>query len=138
LQLDLVLGRTAAEHTGLQPEGQLHADRQLHQRLFVDFGECRRRLQGLRGQRRRRSAADLRQRRSGAVPCHGKSTFDLDAHGEVKVADQFKLYFDVLNVLDGKPTYDPNAGYGLYQFNAAWQDRLFMGRYLRVGAKVDF
>ena len=22
--------------------------------------------------------------------------------------------------------------------NAAWQDRLFMGRYMRVGAKVDF
>jgi iron complex outermembrane receptor protein len=72
------------------------------------------------------------------VQCHAKSTFDLDGHGEVKVADQFKLYFDVLNILDGKPTYDPNAGYGLYQFNAAWQDRLFMGRYLRVGAKVDF
>lgn len=73
-----------------------------------------------------------------AVQCHGPSTFDLDAHGEVKVADQFKLYFDVLNVLDGKPKYDPNAGYGLYQFNPAWQDRLFMGRYLRIGAKVDF
>ncbi|EJU14624.1 TonB-dependent receptor [Sphingomonas sp. LH128] len=72
------------------------------------------------------------------VQCHGPSTFDLDAHGEVKVADRFKLYFDVLNVLDGKPKYDPNAGYGLYQFNPAWQDRLFMGRYLRVGAKVDF
>lgn len=72
------------------------------------------------------------------VQCHAKGTFDLDAHGEVKVAEQFKLYFDVLNVLDGKPHYDPNAGYGLYQFNPAWQDRLFMGRYLRVGAKVDF
>lgn len=72
------------------------------------------------------------------VQCHAKGTFDLDAHGEVRVADQFKLYFDVLNVLDGKPHYDPNAGYGLYQFNPAWQDRLFMGRYLRVGAKVDF
>ncbi|PNU03168.1 TonB-dependent receptor plug domain-containing protein [Novosphingobium guangzhouense] len=72
------------------------------------------------------------------VQCHAKATFDLDAHGEVKVAEQFRLYFDVLNVLDGKPKYDPNAGYGLYQFNPAWQDRLFMGRYLRVGAKVDF
>lgn len=72
------------------------------------------------------------------VQCHGPSTFDLDAHGEIKVADQFKLYFDVLNVLDGKPKYDPNAGYRLYQFNPAWQDRLFMGRYLRIGAKVDF
>jgi len=72
------------------------------------------------------------------VQCHAKSVFNLDAHGEVRVAEQFKFYFDLLNVLDGKPHYDPNAGYGLYQFNPAWSDRLFMGRYLRVGAKVDF
>lgn len=72
------------------------------------------------------------------VQCHAKSVFNLDAHGEIKVAEQFKFYFDMLNVLDGKPKYDPNAGYGLYQFNPAWSDRLFMGRYFRVGAKVDF
>ncbi|QSR18148.1 TonB-dependent receptor [Novosphingobium sp. KA1] len=73
------------------------------------------------------------------VQCHGHSTFDLDGHVETKIADgKFTLYADVLNILDGKPNYDPNAAYGVYQFNAAWQDRLFMGRYMRIGAKVDF
>jgi len=72
------------------------------------------------------------------VQCHAHSVFNLDGHGEIKVADQFKFYFDVLNILDTKPHYDPNAAYGLYQFNPAWSDRLFMGRYLRVGAKIDF
>ncbi|MFC6435559.1 TonB-dependent receptor plug domain-containing protein [Novosphingobium resinovorum] len=72
------------------------------------------------------------------VQCHSKGILNFDGHGEVKVADKFKLYFDVLNILDTKPKYDPNAAYGLYQFNPAWSDRLFMGRYLRVGAKVDF
>ena len=73
------------------------------------------------------------------VQCHGHSTFDLDGHVETKIADgKFTLYADVLNILDGKPNYDPNAAYGVYQFSAAWQDRLFMGRYMRIGAKVDF
>lgn len=74
-----------------------------------------------------------------AVQCHGPSTFYMDGHGEVKVGDgKFTIYADVLNILDAKPKYDPNAAYGVYQFNAAWQDRLFMGRYMRIGAKVDF
>jgi iron complex outermembrane receptor protein len=34
--------------------------------------------------------------------------------------------------------YDPGAGYGLYQFNPAWDDSNFIGRYFRVGAKIDF
>jgi len=30
-----------------------------------------------------------------------------------------------------------NAGYSIYQFNPAWSDRLFIGRYFRIGARVD-
>jgi iron complex outermembrane receptor protein len=44
----------------------------------------------------------------------------------------------VLNLLDGKAKFDPNAAYGLYGFNPAWSDRLFIGRYFRVGASIDF
>jgi iron complex outermembrane receptor protein len=72
------------------------------------------------------------------VQCRAKSVFNLDAHGEVKVMDNFTFYVDVLNLLDDKPSYEPNAAYGLYNFNPAWSDRLFIGRYFRVGAKVDF
>jgi iron complex outermembrane receptor protein len=65
--------------------------------------------------------------------------FNLDAHGEVKVGDKFTLYADMLNVLnDTSPPLDFNAGYGIYNFNPAWADRQFIGRYFRVGAKVDF
>lgn len=72
------------------------------------------------------------------VQCHVKATFNLDAHVEAKVADQFTLYADMLNVLDDKPPLDVNAAYAIYQFNPAWADRGFIGRYFRVGAKVDF
>jgi iron complex outermembrane receptor protein len=72
------------------------------------------------------------------VQCRAKSVFNLDGHAEITVADRFTFYTDVLNILDSKPDYEPNAAYGLYQFNPAWSDRLFIGRYFRVGAKVDF
>lgn len=72
------------------------------------------------------------------VQCNAKSTFFMDGHIEVKVAPKFKLYMDVKNIFDRKADYEPNAAYGYYQFNPAWQDSLFIGRYLRVGAKVDF
>ena len=72
------------------------------------------------------------------VQCRSKAVFSLDGHVEVKATDKFTFYADVLNLLDTKASYDPNAAYGLYQFNPAWSDRLFIGRYFRVGAKVDF
>ncbi|WP_343526533.1 TonB-dependent receptor [Sphingomonas sp.] len=72
------------------------------------------------------------------VQCRSKSVFYLDGHAEVKVQDSFTFYLDVKNLLDRKPAYEPNAGYGLYQFNPAWSDSLFIGRFVRFGAKVDF
>jgi iron complex outermembrane receptor protein len=72
------------------------------------------------------------------VQCRAKATFNLDGHVETKVGKQFTLYADIQNLLNDKPPYEPNAAYGLYQFNPAWADRLFIGRYFRVGAKVDF
>jgi iron complex outermembrane receptor protein len=44
----------------------------------------------------------------------------------------------VINLFNTKPPYDPNAGYGVYQFNPAWADKNFIGRYFRIGAKVDW
>lgn len=72
------------------------------------------------------------------VQCRSKSVFYMDGHAEIKVQDKFTFYLDVKNLLDKKPSYDPNAAYGLYQFNPAWGDSLFIGRYFRFGAKVDF
>jgi len=71
------------------------------------------------------------------VQCRGKAVFDLDGHFEVKPTNQFRLYLDVKNILNSAPPYEPNAAYGLYQFNPAWADSLFMGRTFRVGVKID-
>lgn len=72
------------------------------------------------------------------VQCNTKAVFYLDGHAEVKVQSRLTFYVDVKNLLDKKPSYDPNGGYGLYQFQPAWSDSLFIGRFFRVGAKVDF
>jgi len=71
------------------------------------------------------------------VQCHVKASWWLDAHAEFKPTSFLTLYGDVLNLLDKKPPLDVNAGYSIYQFNPAWSDRLFIGRYFRIGARVD-
>ena len=78
--------------------------------------------------------------RDGVTPvaCHAKRFIDVDMTASIKVANKFTLYTNVLNVLNSKPPYDPSAGYSLYQFNPAWAGAGFIGRYIRVGAKVDF
>ncbi|TPG40358.1 TonB-dependent receptor [Sphingomonas koreensis] len=72
------------------------------------------------------------------VSCHTKKFIDVDMSASTKVTDHLKLYVDVLNVFDVKPPFDPSAAYSIYQFNPVWADRGFIGRYFRVGAKVDF
>jgi iron complex outermembrane receptor protein len=49
----------------------------------------------------------------------------------------FTVYLDVLNVFDIGPNYDPSAAYGLFDFNPAWGGPNMLGRYFRVGVKVD-
>lgn len=72
------------------------------------------------------------------VQCNSKSVFTLDGHGEIRINEHVKFYGDIKNMLNSRPSYEPNAGYGLYQFNPAWSDSQFIGRYFRVGAKFDF
>jgi iron complex outermembrane receptor protein len=71
--------------------------------------------------------------------CNAHAQFDLDAHAQTKVADQFTLYLDVQNLLNNKPPYDPAAQYGLTGgFNSAWGTTNVIGRYFRVGVKIDY
>lgn len=72
------------------------------------------------------------------IRCHIKGTWDFDLTGQIKLFHHFTLYGNVINLFNTKPPYDPNAGYGVYQFNPAWADKNFIGRYFRIGAKVDW
>ncbi|WP_245409690.1 TonB-dependent receptor domain-containing protein [Allosphingosinicella vermicomposti] len=72
------------------------------------------------------------------VQCRSKSIFWVDGHGEFKPNERVTLYADVLNIFDRKPPVDWNAAYGIYHFNPAWADRLYVGRYFRMGARFDF
>ncbi|WP_068088433.1 TonB-dependent receptor plug domain-containing protein [Novosphingobium rosa] len=72
------------------------------------------------------------------VICNTHPTFTIDLHTQAKVNKNFLIYMDVKNLLDSGPVYDPAAGYQLYQFNPAWGDSNYIGRFFRVGAKIDF
>ena len=85
-------------------------------------------------------AAEVQTFNDGSTPiaCHAKRFIDVDAHASYQVNKKLTLYLDMLNVLNAKAPYDPSAGYSLYQFNPAWAAQGFIGRWFRVGARVDF
>ncbi|MEZ6001714.1 TonB-dependent receptor domain-containing protein [Hyphomonas sp.] len=62
--------------------------------------------------------------------------FDLTASH--KVNEKLSVYMNVLNLLNSEPNFDPSAAYSLYGYNPAWDSSGFIGRYFRIGAKVDF
>jgi len=84
--------------------------------------------------------AEVRTYRDGVTPiqCHTKYFIDVDATVTHKIGNKLTLYGNMLNVFNVKPRYDPAAGYGLYRFNPAWDGAGFIGRWFRIGAKVDW
>lgn len=72
------------------------------------------------------------------VKCRGDATWNFDMTASIKVTEKFKLYADALNVLGIKAPFDPSAAYSIYQYNPAWAQQNLIGRYFRVGAKVNF
>lgn len=72
------------------------------------------------------------------VQCRSKDIWNVDLTVQHKLNDNLTLSLNVLNLLDTKPPFDPNAAYGGYGYNPAWAGPNIMGRYFRVGAKIDF
>ena len=72
------------------------------------------------------------------VNCKTKDIWNLDLTVSQKIGDKFTVYANVLNLLDTKPPFDPDSAYGLFGFNPAWAGPNILGRYFRIGAKVDF
>ncbi|WP_033075540.1 TonB-dependent receptor domain-containing protein [Sphingopyxis sp. MWB1] len=69
--------------------------------------------------------------------CRSKSIWNVDLTATQKIGDRFTIYANILNLLDTKPPFDPNAAYHLYGYNPAWAGPNIMGRYFRIGAKVS-
>ena len=70
--------------------------------------------------------------------CTQPGQFNFDFNAKHTINDMFTVYLDVLNVFDIGPRFDPSAAYGIFGFNPAWGGPNILGRYFRLGAKVDF
>jgi iron complex outermembrane receptor protein len=74
----------------------------------------------------------------GPVACRAKATYNVDLSMQIKVNDRLTIYGNVLNALGIKAPFDPSAAYSITQYNPAWAQANVVGRYFRIGAKVDF
>jgi len=72
------------------------------------------------------------------VQCKTKDIWNVDLAVRQKIDDNFTIYMNALNVFDIKAPVDVNAAYGLYNYNPAFAGPNIIGRYIQVGAKVDF
>lgn len=72
------------------------------------------------------------------IQCKTKAQWNVDFSISQRVNDNFMIYANVLNALNIKPVFDTAGGYSVGQYNPAWAGPNILGRYFRVGAKVDF
>ena len=72
------------------------------------------------------------------VQCRSKDIWNVDLTIQHRINDNFALSLNVLNLLDTKPPFDADAAYGGFGYNPAWAGPNIMGRYFRVGAKINF
>jgi iron complex outermembrane receptor protein len=70
--------------------------------------------------------------------CESDDIWNVDLTVQHQLNDKIRLFADVMNVFDIEPPFDPSAAYSIYGFNPAWAGPNIMGRYLRIGAKLDF
>ena len=73
----------------------------------------------------------------GITPCNVSSYVTFDMSARVKINDKFTLYGIVNNVFDRLPPIDP-VTYGANNYNPVQGGNGILGRYLKVGAKVNF
>jgi iron complex outermembrane receptor protein len=72
------------------------------------------------------------------VLCKVGAQWNADLTGSFKVTKYLTLYGNVLNFLDIKPKFDPSAAYSIFNYNPAWGQPNIVGRFFRIGAKLDF
>jgi iron complex outermembrane receptor protein len=72
------------------------------------------------------------------VLCKSDAAWNVDLTARHRINDTYLVFVDILNVFDIEPDFDPSAAYSLFGFNPAWAGPNIMGRYFRLGVKVDF
>jgi iron complex outermembrane receptor protein len=72
------------------------------------------------------------------VACHIGPQWNADLSASFKVNHFLTIYGNVLDFLDIKPKFDPMADYGIFNYNVIWGQANAVGRFFRIGAKVDF
>jgi iron complex outermembrane receptor protein len=70
--------------------------------------------------------------------CKSPDIWNVDLTVQHQLNDKVRLFVDIMNVFDLEPEVDVSAAYHLYAFNPAWSGANIMGRYFRLGAKLDF
>lgn len=72
------------------------------------------------------------------VQCKSLPVWNVDMTVSHEINDRFTIFANVLNVFDIDPPLDTASTYHIYTFNPAWAGPNIMGRYFRIGAKVNF
>jgi iron complex outermembrane receptor protein len=70
--------------------------------------------------------------------CRQDEQWNLDLTARHTINNNYTVFLDVLNVLDIEPEFDPSAAYGLFGYNPAWGGPNILGRYFRLGVKINF
>ncbi len=71
------------------------------------------------------------------VNCTQPAQWNADLTGRYTFNDKYTVFAEVLNFLDIEPEFDPSAAYSLFGFNPAWGGPNMIGRYYRVGFRVE-
>ncbi|MEO8019497.1 MAG: TonB-dependent receptor [Pseudomonadota bacterium] len=71
------------------------------------------------------------------VLCNAKPTWNADLTMRYKFNDKYTVFADILNVFDISAPFEPSAAYSLFYFNPSWAGPNALGRYFRLGAKID-
>jgi iron complex outermembrane receptor protein len=72
-----------------------------------------------------------------AYQCHVGPQWNVDLSASYKITDFLTIYGNVLDVLDIKPKFDNVADYSILNYNAIWGQANAVGRFFRIGAKLD-
>jgi iron complex outermembrane receptor protein len=72
-----------------------------------------------------------------AEACHIRRFIQVDLTGSIKVNDRFSIYANVLNVFNAHAPFDP-AQYSANNYNPAYGQQGVIGRFMRIGARVNF